>query len=325
MFNVQLSFQSMKIYLREDDVEQLVTIPEVIQALDHAFRDQAAGRAWTNARNRLRLQGITLHMMAAAIPGYFGYKAYTVSAGKAQFYFFLYSAESAELLALIEADTLGQKRTGAATGLATRILSDPGATDATLFGAGWQAETQLQAMDAVRQLKRVWIVNRRPERGQSFIEKMTPRVKAKLLPASSAEEAVRESQIVTTITSSREPVLKGEWLQGGVHVNAAGGNMVLRREIDDEAVLRSDRIVVDSIEQSKIESGEFVGVIETGRRHWEDFVELRDVVAGLKPGRTKPSEITLFKSLGIALEDVAIGKLVYERAVERGIGLKLDI
>ena len=311
------------LYLKENEVEQLVTIPEVIEALDRAFRDQADGRAWTNSRNRLRLPGVTLHMMAAAIPGYFGYKAYTVSAGKAQFYFFLYSAETAEMLALIEADTLGQKRTGAATGLATRILSNPGAADAALFGAGWQAETQLQAMDAVRQLKRVWIVNRRPERRQSFIDKMTPRIKAKLLPASSAEEAVRQSQIVTTITSSREPVLKGEWLQAGVHVNAAGGNMLLRREIDDEVVLRSKRIVVDSIEQSKIESGEFVGVIETGRRHWEDFVELRDVVAELKPGRTSPSEITLFKSGGIALEDVAIGKLVYERAVERGIGTKI--
>jgi len=313
------------LYLKEDEVEQLITIPEVIEALDRAFRDQASGHAWTNARNRLRLPGVTLHMMAAAIPGYFGYKAYTVSAGKAQFYFFLYSAETAEMLAMIEADTLGQKRTGAATGLATRILSIPGATDASLFGAGWQAETQLQAMDAVRPLKRVWIVNRRPERRQSFIEKMTPHVQAKLLPASSAEEAVRQSQIVTTITSSREPVLKGEWLQAGVHVNAAGGNMLLRRELDDEAVLRSNRIIVDSIEQSKIESGEFVGVIETGRRHWEDFVELREVVAGFKPGRTKPSEITLFKSLGVALEDVAIGKLVYERALERGIGRKLDI
>src|SRR5437016_7901451 len=179
------------LYLKEHDVQELVSVPEVIDALDAAFRDQAAGRAWTNPRNRLRLPGVTLHMMAGAIPGYFGYKAYTVSAGKAQFYFFLYSAETAEMLAWIEADGLGQKRTGAATGLATRILSSPGATDATLFGAGWQAETQLLAMDAVRQLKRVWISNKRPERRQSFIEKMRPRVNAELVAAISAEEAVR--------------------------------------------------------------------------------------------------------------------------------------
>jgi alanine dehydrogenase len=131
---------------------------------------------------------------------------------------------------------------------------------------------------------------------------------------------VRRSHIVTTITSSREPVLKGEWLQSGAHINAAGGNMLIRREIDDEVVLRADRIVVDSVEQCKLESGEFVAAIESGKRHWEEFVELRDVVAGFKSGRKKTSDITLFKSGGIALEDVTIGRIVYERALERGVG-----
>jgi ornithine cyclodeaminase/alanine dehydrogenase-like protein (mu-crystallin family) len=313
------------LYLKEHDVETLVSVPEVIDALDAAFRDQAAGRAWTNPRNRLRLPGITLHMMAGAIPGYFGYKAYTVAAGKTQFFFFLYSGQTAEMLAMIEADALGQKRTGAASGMATQYLARPDATEMTLFGAGWQAETQLLAIDAVHTLKHVWIVNRAPDRLQAFIDKMQPRVKAQLAPAKSPEEAVRQSHIVTTITTSRDPVLKGEWLQPGVHINAAGGNSLLRREIDDNVVMRANRLVVDSIEQSRIESGEFVGIIETGRRHWEDFVELRDIVAGLKPGRTTPSDITLFKSGGIALEDVAIARLVYERAVERGTGRKLDL
>jgi ornithine cyclodeaminase/alanine dehydrogenase-like protein (mu-crystallin family) len=154
---------------------------------------------------------------------------------------------------------------------------------------------------------------------------MQPRVRAELVYASSAEEAVRLSHIVTTITNSREPVLKGEWLQPGRHINAAGGNMLLRRELDDESVLRANRIVLDSIEQAKIEAGEFVGVIETGRRRWESFVELRDVVAGLKSGRNAPTDVTLFKSLGVALEDVAIGKLAYERALERRFGRTLDL
>jgi ornithine cyclodeaminase/alanine dehydrogenase-like protein (mu-crystallin family) len=311
------------LYVKEEDVEKLVTVPEVIETLDAAFRDQAAGRAFTNSRNRLRMPGATLHMMAGAIPGYFGYKAYTVGAGKAQFLFFLYDSQTTDLIAMMEADTLGQIRTGAATGLATRLLSNPDASGATLFGAGWQAESQLLAMDSVRSLKQVWIVNRKPERREAFIQKMQPRVKAKLVAANSPDEAVRSSQIVTTITSSREPVLKGEWLQPGTHVTAAGGNMLLRKEIDDEAVLRANRVVVDSIEQAKIEVGEFVGVIETGRRHWEDFVELRHVVAGMMPGRNDRADITLFKSQGLALEDVAIGKLVYERAVKQGLGRKM--
>jgi alanine dehydrogenase len=313
------------LYIKEDEVERLVSVPDIIQALDATFRDQAVGRAWTNPRHRLRLPGITLHMMAGAIPGYFGYKAYTVAAGKTQFFFYLYSSQTAEFLAMIEADALGQMRTGAASGLATRLLAVPDAADMTLFGAGWQAESQLLAIDAVRHLKRVWIVNRKPERRQAFVEKMQPRVKAELLAAGPPDQAVAQSQIVTTITSSREPVLKGEWLGPGTHVNAAGGNLLLRREIDDEAVMRANRLVVDSIEQSRIEAGELLGVIESGRRHWEDFIELRDLAAGLKPGRTKPTDITLFKSGGLAIEDVATGKLVYERAIERGVGRKLNI
>jgi alanine dehydrogenase len=312
------------LYLKEEDVDRLVTVPEVIDVLDATFRDQAAGRAWTNPRNRLRLPGATLHLMAGAVPGYFGYKAYTVGGGKAKFFFFLFSAQTTDLVAMIEADALGQKRTGAATGVATRVLSKPESADVTLFGVGWQAQSQLLAMDAVRKLNRVWIVNRRPERREDFIKRMQPQVKAELLPAASAEEAVRASQIVTTITGSPEPVLKGEWLQPGVHVNAAGGNMLIRREIDDAVVLSADRLVVDSIEQCKLESGEFIGAIETGRRHWEDFVELRDVVAGLKPGRTNAADITLFKSGGLAMEDVAIGKMVYERALEQKLGRSMD-
>ncbi len=315
----------MPLYLREQDVEHLVSVPEVIDVLETAFRDQAIGRAWTNSRNRLRLPGATLHMMAAAIPGYFGYKAYTVAAGKATFLFFLYSAQTADLLAIIQADSLGQMRTGAASGLATKLLSRDDSRHATLFGAGWQAESQLLAIDAVRDLKRVSVVNKKPERREAFISKMQPRVKAELVAAGSPEDAVRSSDIVTTITSSREPVLRGEWLQSGVHINAAGGNLLLRRELDDDVLLRSNRLVVDSIEQSKIESGEFLGVIETGRRHWEDFTELRDVVAGVKPGRTGASDITLFKSGGIALEDVAIGKVIYERALDRKMGRPLDL
>jgi alanine dehydrogenase len=313
------------LYLKEHDVEQLASVPEVIDLLDTAFRDQASGRAWTNPRNRLRLPGATLHMMAGAIPGYFGYKAYSVAAGKSQFLFFLYSVETTQLVAMIEADALGQIRTGAASGLATRILANPDANVGTMFGAGWQAESQLLAVDAVRKLERMWIVNRNADRCPAFIGRMQPLVKAKLDAAKSPQDAVRSSQIITTITTSREPVLKGEWLQPGTHINAAGGNLLLRREIDDDVVMRTNRLVVDSIDQCRIESGEFLAAIETGRRHWEDFVELRHVIAGSAPGRTAAGDITLFKSGGVALEDVVVGKLVYERARSKGMGRTLDL
>ena len=308
------------LFLKEDDIRELAPMTDVIDALDQAFKELSTGKAINNPRNRLRMPGSTLHILAGAIPGYFGYKAYTSSAGGARFLFFLFQAGTTDLLSIMEADTLGQIRTGAATGLGTRLMARSDATEATLFGAGWQAQSQLQAMDAVRDLKRVRIVNRKPERRDAFIKKMQPLVRAELIGADSAEEAVAASQIVTTMTSSREPVLLGKWLQPGTHVNAAGGNLLLRREIDDEAVTRAATVVVDSVEQAKIEAGEFVSVIETGRRHWDEFIELRDVCAGTKPGRTSPAQITLFKSLGLAVEDVAIAKIVYERAVARKMG-----
>ena len=310
------------LYLKEEEVAALITVRETIDVLDQVFRDQATGSAINNPRNRLKMPGATLHMMPGAIPGYFGYKMYTSSAGRLQFLFFLFS-EKTDMLAMMEANTLGQIRTGAASGLATRFMAAPEASEAVLFGAGWQAQTQLLAIDAARNLKRVWIVSRDATRREEFIQKMQPQVKAKLEPAASPEAAVGASQIVTTITSTREPVVLGKWLQAGTHINAAGGNLLLRREVDDDAVMRSNRVVVDSIDQAKLEAGEFVGVIESGRRHWDDFVELRDVVAGFKPGRANAREITLFKSLGLAIEDVAIAKVIYERAVKQGMGSRL--
>src|SRR5262245_49981018 len=310
------------LYLKEEEVAGLVTVPETIDILEQVFRDQAAGAAINNPRYRLKMPGTTLHMMPGGIPGYFGYKMYTSSAGGVKFLFFLFS-EKTDLLAMMEANALGQIRTGAASGLATRIMATAEASEGVLFGAGWQAESQLLAIDAARNLKRVWIVNRDPKRRDEFMQKMQPRIKAKLEPATAPEAVVGSSQIVTTITSTREPVVLGKWLQPGTHINAAGGNLLLRREIDDEAVMRSSRVVVDSIDQAKLEAGEFVGVIESGRRHWEDFIELRDVVAGFKPGRVNAREITLFKSLGLAIEDVAIARVVYERAVKQGVGSRL--
>src|SRR5437867_5195583 len=312
------------LYLKENEIRQLVSMLEVIDALEAAFRAQATGEGFTNPRQRLRMPTGALHLMAARLPGYFGYKAYTTAASKTRFLFFLFQENTTDLLAIMEADVLGQVRTGAATGLATRLLANQDAEQAVLFGAGWQAETQLLGMAAVRDLKRVWIVSRTPERRDAFIAKMQPLVHAELAAATSPEAAVASSQIVTTITTGREPVLKGEWLRPGQHINAAGGNSLLRREFDDLAVLRANCVVVDCIEQSKNEAGEFTGVIETGRRRWEEFIELRDVAAGTR-GRLDSSDITLFKSLGIALEDVAIGKLVYERAVARGAGRRLEI
>jgi ornithine cyclodeaminase/alanine dehydrogenase-like protein (mu-crystallin family) len=312
------------LFLKEEAVAGLVSVAETIDVLEAAFAEQTTGRATTLPRRRLATDRLFLHMLAGAVPGYFGYKTYATGKGKPRFYFYLYESETADMVAIMQADALGQIRTGAATGLATRLLARKDVKVATLFGAGWQAESQLVAMDAVREMEKVWIVNRTPEKAAAFIEKMSPLVRARLEAAPSPEAAVRESQVVTTITGSRQPVLLGKWLEPGTHVNAAGGNMILRREVDSETIFRSDRLVVDSIEQARVEGGELIPTLGHGRRHWDELVELKDVVNGYG-GRKSDDDITFFKSQGIGMEDVALGALIYERAREKGLGQQLDI
>jgi alanine dehydrogenase len=312
------------LFLKEEAVAGLVSVAETIDVLEAAFAEQTTGRATTLPRRRLATDRLFLHMLAGAVPGYFGYKTYATGKGKPRFYFYLYESETADMVAIMQADALGQIRTGAATGLATRLLARKDVKVATLFGAGWQAESQLVAMDAVREMEKVWIVNRTPEKAAAFIEKMSPLVRARLEAAPSPEAAVRESQVVTTITGSRQPVLLGKWLEPGTHVNAAGGNMILRREVDSETIFRSDRLIVDSIEQARVEGGELIPTLGHGRRHWDELVELKDVVNGYG-GRKSDDDITFFKSQGIGMEDVALGALIYERAREKGLGQQLDI
>lgn len=312
------------LFITEDDVRDLVSVAETVDILASAFQRQVSGEAVNLTRRRLATGKVFLHILGGSVGDYFGYKAYTVGGGQARFLFHLFDGKTGELVSLMQADVLGQIRTGAATGLATRLLAREDARVATLFGAGWQAQSQLEAMNAVRKLERVWIVNRSPEKAARFIEKMQKRVDAELVRSDSPEEAVSDSQIVTTITGSREPVLFGAWMAPGSHVNAAGGNMLLRKEVDGEVVTRADLIVVDSIEQARIECGEFLGVVTTGRRHWDEIAELKDVVAR-RIVRTSDDEITFFKSQGVGLEDVAIGAVVYERALEAGRGRPLEL
>lgn len=311
------------LFLGEEDVRGLASVAETVDVLEKAFLEQSRGEATAHPRHRLATRGAFLHMLAGASSGYFGCKAYTTGGGPGRFLFYLFDVESAGLVSVMEAEWLGQIRTGAATGLATRLLARDDAKVATVFGAGFQAESQLLGMASVRSLERVWIVNRTRRRGEEFIERMSPQVTGDLVLAESPEEAVRESHLVTTITGSREPVLLGKWIQDGTHINAAGGNIALRRELDTAAIMRSDRIVVDSIEQARTECGEFVPAFTVGRRHWDEVVELKDALA--RPVDRGASEVTLFKSLGIGLEDVALGAFVYERAKERGVGRPLDL
>jgi ornithine cyclodeaminase/alanine dehydrogenase-like protein (mu-crystallin family) len=262
---------------------------------------------------------------ADAAGGYLGLKLYTISRDGARFLVPLFAAQSGDLVALIEADYLGQMRTGAASGIATRRMAREDARRAGIIGTGLQARTQLEAVALARKLESVCAFGRDPQRREQFAREMTARLGVPVTPVSSAEDAVRGAQIVITATTASQPVVEGRWLEPGVHINAIGVNYAQKRELDAEAVLRSDIIAADSVEQSKIEAGDLIHAFGEDLSRWRGVRELAQIVAGKVPGRTSPDQITLFKSNGIAIEDIVVAGRIYERARERGLGREVRI
>jgi ornithine cyclodeaminase/alanine dehydrogenase-like protein (mu-crystallin family) len=257
--------------------------------------------------------------------GICGLKTYTASRNGTRFLVLLYDGASGDLLAMIEADRLGQMRTGAASGVATKYMAREDADSIGIYGAGWQAESQLLAVCAIRKIRAIKVFARNAERREAFSRKMTSLVRVEVEPVDSGEQAARGMSIVITATSAREPVLKGEWIGPGTHLNVVGANFLSKAEVDVETIRRAHRIAVDSLEQARIEAGDLLPAIERGVITWESLTELGQIVAGRVRGRTSDQEITLFKSGGIALEDISTALRIYNLARERGIGEQIDL
>jgi alanine dehydrogenase len=304
--------------LTEADVRSLLTMPIALEIVEESLRQQGNGELVLHPRRRIKLpDNALLHYMAAADPvrGYIGMKIYTIARGVARFVVPLFRSTTGEMVALIEADTLGQIRTGAASGVATKYLANPNARTAAIIGTGYQARTQLEAVAAVRRLDRIRAFGRDPERRANFCREMTERIGVGVEAASSGEDAVNGADIIITATSATKVVLESEWLAPGMHVNAMGANWPQKRELDAASVARADKIVVDSIEQSKMEAGDLIQAFGEDKKRWDAVQELSQIVAGKAPGRTNPSQITLFKSNGIATWDLAAAVRVFELAV----------
>ncbi|MEE2949367.1 MAG: ornithine cyclodeaminase family protein [Chloroflexota bacterium] len=317
----------MALFLNEQEVAQLLPMSECIDVIDQAFAHAGGGKVDNRPRNRIRMPGGFFHFMAAsnAGQGVFGYKAYPSFSGpgSAKMIVMLYDYETGGLLSCMEAGRLGQIRTGAASGVATKYMAKETAETVAVIGSGFQARTQLEAVCAVRDIKSVKVFSRRKERREEFAKRSGDSLAVDVKAVESAEECVADADVVIVITSAREPALLGEWLSPGAHINAAGGNHWMRREIDEEAVLRSDLIVVDDLEQAKIECGDLLWLEPRGSFRWDMANELQNVVAGKVNGRPSVSSITLFESMGLALEDIAAAQLVYNKAKDQGIGQEL--
>lgn len=317
----------MAILLRESDIERLLTMPRTLELVERVHKEYSTGNAIDVPRERSRLPKAALHILQGAVPGsnVFGYKAYTSSREGVRFLVYAFDAQNGRLSAVIEANYMGMMRTGAAGGVAAKWLARPDAKVVGLFGSGWQAEGQVEALAHVRKLDRVKVFSRTAEKVAKFCDKMSRKLSLEIVPAKSPEDAVRGSDIVVTITTSATPLFDGEWLAPGTHVNAAGSNSLLRREIDEATVLRANPVVVDSRPSAMKEAGDLLPALEKGRLHSGMLVELGEVIAGTRAGRTTPEQVTLFESQGMAIQDLAIAAEMARLAREQGVGQELDL
>lgn len=305
----------MTLVLSEEEVGALLDMKEVVSAVEDAFRRQGEGQVANSSRTRSRGDGSVLNVMHASMNylGRGGLKAYMASRGGAKFVFVLFDSATSSPLAVMGADLLGRFRTGAASGVATKHLYKESSCALALLGSGKQALTQALAVNEVLKIEsvRVWSPTR------AHREKFAALLSGRGLdahPFDSPSSALDGAQVASTITSSGEPFLTGQMLAGVSHLNLCGGNIATHSEVAPDAISDYATVVVDDLRQAKIEYGELIQAAGAGFFHWESAVELGAVVCG----KVFPEGRTLFKSGGVALEDVAVASAIYDKASKSG-------
>ena len=317
----------MALFLTENDVKQVLTVTMALEAVESAHRDLALGQAQDTPRARTRLPQTVLHILQGALPaqGVLGYKAYTSNRSGNRFLVHLFDAATGSLLAVIEADYMGMIRTGAASGVAARWLARPDAKVAGVFGAGWQAEGHVRAICAALPLERVKIFSRKADKLAAFCRRMSEVTGVLVVPAASAEDAVRGSDLLGTVTTAAQPLFDADWLEPGTHINAAGSNALIRQELSEATLKCAALIAVDTVPTALAEAGDLLPLLEKGRLHSRQLVELGDIIIGQRAGRTSTEQITVFESQGMAIQDLAVGLRVLAAARERGLGVELPL
>ena len=316
----------MTLHISEAEVRQVLDMPRALRSVEEILRKQATEEVVVHPRRRFELShGGFFHYMAAAdySAGFVAMKQYTYVRGRLQFLVPLYEMATGDLLAVIEADYMGQLRTGAASGVATKYLSRENSRIAAIIGTGGQARTQLEAVAAVRRLEAARVYGRDAARREKFCQEMSAKLGIPVTTSVCSREAVRGADIVCTATTASQPVVFGAELAPAVHINAIGANHSHKRELDDEAVASADVIVVDSLEQSRQEAGDLIIAFKGDESCWTGVRKLCDVVAGKVSGRTSETEVTLFKSNGIASWDLAVAMKVHAAAREKKLGREL--
>ena len=315
------------LFLDEACVRRLVTMDDALAAVEEVFAAQGRGEVFNVPRVRAPVKGGTLRITAAVLSyrGYYGVKVSSTAVfhSNAGRMFCLYREESGELCAVVQVFAMGALRTGAASGIATKYLANPDAAVLGVLGSGRQARTQVDAVCAVRPIREIRVWSPRAASREAFCADVKNVNKINAIPVDTPEAAVRGADVLVTATTATAPVLQGAWLKPGAHINAIGANFEHRRELDSAAVAAATFIATDDTEQVRYESTDLAVPVAEGRLSWEQVHSLGDVVAGRLKGRTAPSDITLFKSLGVAIEDVALAARAYEKALQSGVGMTL--
>ena len=310
------------LYLTEAEVAPLLTMDLALRAVEAAFRKMGIDEAVNVPRQRCQTDLVMLHVLPAAAKtlGAVGFKAYTTTKAGAKFHITLFDSRTGEMTAILEADALGQYRTGAASGVATKKLARPDAATVGLYGTGKQARTQLLALCKVRPitLAKVFAPRRRPPEG----------VRRTVVPGNRRRGGAGRSAGGRGAGPGHRhhrddgprAVLFGEWLAEGAHVNLTGSNFLAKAEADAEVFRRAAVVTVDSKDQAKLEAGDFVAALNSGALHWADVCDYPKLHVGKYPGRESPQDVTVFKSLGLGVQDIALAVRIVELAKQQASG-----
>jgi ornithine cyclodeaminase/alanine dehydrogenase-like protein (mu-crystallin family) len=314
----------MTLFIREKEVDELITMDKAIKIIEEATRYQGQGLAKIIPRNRIYSQNFVFNVMSASIEPWnvVGLKTYLSTKKVTSFVIIIFDTNFTEPIAIIEADRLGQIRTGAASGLATKYLAKKNARIISVIGAGRQARTQVIGIAEALKAEKILVYSR--THSKAVI--MTEELKKYNYNVEVVENYMKacDADVISTATNSKEPFLRPEWIKTGTHINLIGSNVISKAEAFPETIGMASLVVTDLKEQAMIESGDLIRAVEKGFLKWDSVRELWEVVLG-NAKRVNDDEITIFKSHGIALWDVAIAKKVYEKAIKRNIGFEIEL
>ena len=315
----------MALFLKDDDVQESVSMSQMIEAIENMQYKYGKGEAYNLTRRKIIAPGGLLSVMGGGLyyDNILGVKTYTVVKGKYSFQVSLYDAETGALLCYTQANRLGQLRTGATTGVAVKYLSNPDSSRLGIIGTGYQAPTQLEAILKVRNIQSVKAFSPTSEHRESFARNMTNQFQIPVVSVNSAKAAIQESDIVVSIAATMEPVIDGTWLAPGTTVIAAGPTTWRAHEVNDEVLIRADKIIVDSLEQAPIEAGDLSGAVDRGILQWSQLYELRHSVSKTMLIRDDSEQIIFAKLMGTGVADVCAGKLAYDNATAKNLGTEL--